>query len=68
MGATCCAAPSSGVPGRVLWIALPVNAAMFVVETIAGLLSAVISSLALVGAVQILRQAGQERQGCCPTD
>jgi hypothetical protein len=41
---------------------------MFVVETIAGLLSAVISSLALVGAVQILRQAGQERQGCCPTD
>ncbi len=45
MSANCCETPSSAVPGygRVLWIALVVNAAMFVVEVFAGLFAGSLS-------------------------
>lgn len=58
MGAACCAAPSSGVPGysRALWIALLVNATMFVIETLAGLLSGSLSLQA--DALDFLGDAG----------
>ena len=58
MSAACCNTPSSGAPGygRVLWIALIVNAAMFVVETVAGLISGSLSLQA--DALDFLGDAG----------
>ncbi len=58
MSAKCCEAPSSSTPGygRVLWIALVVNAVMFVVETIAGLISGSLSLQA--DALDFLGDAG----------
>jgi len=45
MSATCCETPISSAPGygRVLWIALVVNAAMFLVEVVAGVFAGSLS-------------------------
>ena len=45
MSATCCETPISSAPGygRVLWIALVVNAVMFVVEVVAGVFAGSLS-------------------------
>lgn len=58
MGARCCGTPSKVVPGysRVLWIALVVNAVMFVVEVVAGLFAGSLSLQA--DALDFLGDAG----------
>ena len=58
MGAKCCGTPIQAAPGysRVLWIALAVNAAMFVVEVVAGLFAGSLSLQA--DALDFLGDAG----------
>jgi Co/Zn/Cd efflux system component len=61
MSATCCETPISSDPGygRVLWIALVVNAAMFLVEVVAGVFAGSLSLQA--DALDFLGDAGITR-------